>query len=191
MATEIKFTLKDTYTVAIWNPKLLKKGHDKQLMGEYFFSVIYSLYAQTNNKNEKIGEAAKKLLRNIEVEFKTLLSEIETSTEHNNQLLDKEPFIVDNSKNNPFDIVFTPQNNICTENAIFLKTIIAYDDYLVSLNQLKSLGSIDKNNYYKQRKLINKKLREIMERHSSISIKFHEQRKKFLSNSKKNKVTHD
>ncbi|WP_054112724.1 hypothetical protein [Marinagarivorans algicola] len=180
MAAGLSFTLKDNYSIKMWNPEITTGSESaKSLTGEYFFSVIYSLYKQEKSEVESVAKMATRIANKLSKDIQRLTGEILSLIEISKLKKSEHIFTVDFSVSNDKKISFSPspQSGICQQNALFLKMFILFDQYISLLNESRVMTIISDKEFYTQRKLIQTKIRKIMERYNEIIKKFHKDRK--------------
>lgn len=180
---DIKFKLKDRYTVMLWNPSVLGVENVKAINAFYIFSVLFSAHAEKSSTNKSVSEYAHKICSKFTSDIASFDKHINLLIRACEKDLKESVFSVSFDSNQGDEIVFSTEKNkgVCPENAALLRSVIKLDEYVFMLNQLKSMTLIHENDFYRKRKLAQEKLRSILESYNSLIKRFHSERKKLLN----------
>jgi len=180
MKHQLSFNLLDRYSMKIWNPSLLDDDF-KAINGEFFFSVIYSIFREKSKEHKNISTTAKNVLAKFTKEMSKFENEIKGLIKLAELKKAESEFTIAFSEQKLKKITFTPASNggVCPENSLFLRSFIKFDQYVSLLNELKSMAIIEDKEYYIQRKQAQSRLSGIMEGYYALIKNFHTQRKKY------------
>lgn len=180
MAAQLSFTLKDRYTMKIWNPVLLGETEIKSLTGEFFFSVLFSVYRERQASNSQISEHAKKILAKFVLDMSAFEKEVIGLINVTEMKKSESVFTVSFVDAEPKAVKFSPgeTSGICPENAAFLRSFVKFDEYIALLNEIQAMAIITEKEYFIQRKTAQSKIRGIMEGYNNLIKRFHTERKK-------------
>lgn len=180
MKNQLTFSLIDRYSMNIWNPALLD-NESKSINGEFFFSVIYSVFREISNKNDTINSAARKIMKKFTSEMGKFEQDMKELIKLAELKKAESEFSITFSDGKSHKITFTPSTSggICPENSLFLRAFIKFDQYVSILNEVKSMAIIQEKEYFVSRKAAQSRLAGIMEGYYSLIKNFHHQRKKY------------
>lgn len=180
MTAQLSFNLKDRYTMMIWNPAVLGVEEVKSISAEYFFSVLFSVHRERSSSNSQVAEHAKKILSKFVMDINGFEKEVIGLIKMENIRKEESVFSISFAQEQGEKITFSPVENsgICPENAAFLRSFVKFDEYVALLNEVHAMALIPENEFYRQRKLTQGKIRGIMEGYNKLIKRFHGERKK-------------
>lgn len=180
MAAELTFKLKDKYSMMIWNPRLLNNDNFKSITAEYFFSVLFSVYREKSSDNKNFALHAKKISSKFTLEIESFEKEVSSQIRILELEKSNSVFGLKFDGFTEHNITFSPNKNsgVCPENAAFLRAFVKFDEFVSLLNEVHTMAILNDNEFYRQRKLTQGKLRGIMEGYNNLIKEFHIERKK-------------